>query len=445
MEEAARAMFTDLNHRYMKPKGKFANEHTSLQVSTESDFIQLLLELGPNLRSLSFVAGSSRYDLYIEKCLELRELTIMNWSKAQPVEALDTILKSCGKSLTSLCIISDNQLKSEHVESMIRNCHVLESLSFNQQVPRAKTDEFWQVLGATLKRLRWLNVRPGVEELSCVERNCEQLEDVEIATWPPHGPVIQFYKNLGDQLRVLHFSSSAYNPALSVMKEILSECPNVMLDLSIRVQIEEILRVLGAHVRKLGLESAPEPSTDFTNIAGALTSLTELRLLELNSSSLNFVEALFNKPKLNLSKLYVSRVNVFDYQEGAMMRSKNVLDIVAAKVHSLHEFACFSFYPIKVDSFAYLLQSNQQLQRLSITYNHVADSTSVSREVLEFNIKSLLNALVVRKSVAEFIVHFPGREIDPNQIRTACVPLRGRHLTVIVGGVQYLPSFYSSI
>ena len=440
--EAARVLFTDLIYGYSKPLDLIRSEYTSLRASRFKHFEQLIMELSPQLCSLAFAAKpAKKYNFYFEECSQLRELTIENWCSERITQPLDKLLESCGNSLIRLCILGNRQMKLVLLKSIIRHCRVLESLYFNDRAGSANMDEFWQVIGRTLKRLKCFSPIPPLptaEALDCVERHCRQLEDVEICASVSQFPVAEFYKNMGTRLRVLRLSTLGSIPSPEAMGQILSECPNVMVDVLFGSPTEEMLSVLGGCARKLRLECITEPSAYFENVANTLTGLTELRLENLHMDSSKFIEAFFNAPKPNLTKLSVDCVLVFDRLGDGLLRSTSVLETVARTVHSLREFECCSEHLLEPTSFESLLQSNRHLHRFTMTYSYNERTSNLE---MASNIKCLVQLLVKYESVVEFQVCLRYRKLFSNQIRNACVPLRTRQLNLIVGDVQYLPRF----
>ena len=452
--EGARDIFTELMYQYCSLGKQMGGKCTSLQVSKDAGFEQLLLELGPQLRSLSLEERQFEHDFSIEKCSQLHQLTIVHWGQASQV--LDRILKSCGNSLTHLCLLGDGHMNPANAKAIARHCRVLESLSFDDKMVLANMDELWREIGRTLRQLSCfspfvipLSLNPSIDleypatvALSLVERHCTQLQDVEIQAKSPPAPIVQFYKKLATRLRVLRFKCNAHIPTPQVMQEILNECPYAVVDIHIVNHAEDMLRVLGERVRNLKVECIAEPSAQFASIANALSGLTELSVYECHSNnSLKFIKALFNAPKPNLTKLFVNRVHVFEHQHGVVMRSMNVLEVVARTVHSLREFKCYSNHPLELSSFELLLQSNRHLRCFFLDY--FSDNDTANDADFELNSLRLVQSLVKYESMLEFEIVLPGRKKVLNQLRDACVPLRGRQLNLIVGAVQYLPSFFS--
>ena len=445
IREAGLSVFTALVYGYGQLRERIGREYISVRVLRATHFKELLEELSPQLRALAFASPrSKKCDFVIQNCSQLRELTIKNWSPNRTTQSLDQILKSCGNSLTHLCILGNGQMKTEVVESITRNCSAIESLSFNDRTSNVKMDEFWQVIGRTLKRLKCFSPvppRPSSEALACVTRHCQQLEDVEIVCSARQFPVAQFYKDMGSRLRVLRLGNRAGILTPQVLAEVLDECPNVIVDLSIEHQAEEMLRALGGRVRKLTLNWFLIPSAELISAANKLTRLTELELRGvLLMKSLKFVEGFFHTPRPQLTKLRITRTHAFDYQHGGLARSINVLDAIASTVHSLHEFECRSVNPLELVSFESLLKSNRKLRRFSVVYLY---NRGISNSDLEVNVKRLVQALAKYESLVEFEVHLNGRKIVSEEIRNACIPLRGRQLNVIAGNVHYLPRFHS--
>lgn len=449
MAEIALSMFTGLIYGHGMLRNQCGRECSSLQVFEDTQFKQLLTETSPQLRSLAFASERPKdYGFILENCSQLRKLIVKNLTLDRNAQPLDGILKSCGNSLTHLSILGDGQMKSEVVKLVSRHCSAIESLSYYDQSSVVKMDEFFQVIGRTLKRLKChspIPPYPTKEAFDCVAQHCKQLEDVEILCnhlYLIHFPIAQFYKNMGNQLRVLRLRTRAGTLTPQVMEEILNECPNVTVDLYVEYHAEEMLRVLGRRARKLRLSYFVEPSPELESAVGTLTGLTELNVCgsSLMKSS-KFVEALFNSPKPKLTKLFVGHIHACEYQNGWFKRTTNVLDVLASSVHSLREFECFAINPLECKSFEALLQSNRQLHRFSITYLY--NNGSVTNANLEFSIKCIVKSLVKYKWVGELEVQWPGRKIISNEIRNACVPLRDRQLNVIVGEVQYLPTFHS--
>ena len=453
LAEEARAMFIELTYgEYWGSVHVFERKRPSLQACRGADFSQLLIELGPQVRSL-FATGSQPFlsDFYFENCSHLRELTIKYLTSEGVTFTLSKILKSCGDSLTHLCLLGSGQMKPAHLELIIRHCRVLESLWFEDRMVSGKIEEFWKVVGRTLKRLKCRSLIPPYSTygaLNCVQRHCKLLEDVEFTWYPLRLPVLHFYKTLGTRLKILRFDYFAPIPTPQVMGEILNKCPNVVVDFTECVHTEGVLRVLGERVRKLELGSILNPSAEFTSIANALTGLSELELCEQDLKfSLKFVKALFNAPKPNLTKLYIPCVNVFEQQGNTLVDSMNVLDIIARTVQSLREFKCRSFNTIELASFEAVLQSNRDLRRIGINYFQ-RDADGLNPEC-RFNCIGLIRSLVKYRSVVDFYVDFkvlmPHWKIESNEIRNACVPLRSRQLNLTVDYHQYLPSFRKHI
>ena len=445
LAEEARALFIELTYGgYSGTMNVFERQRPSLRAWEAADFSQLLIELGPQVRSLLAASQPFLSDFYVENCSHLRELTIRDLSSKRVTFTLSRILKSCGDSLTHLCLLGNGQMKPAHLELIIRHCRVLESLRFDDRMVSAKMEEFWEAVGRTLKRLKcWSLIPPyaTLDALNCVERHCKLLEDVEFIRCPLQFPVLQFFKNLGTRLKVLRFGYYAPIPTPEVMALILNECPNVVFDLARHEYTEEALRMLGERVRKLKLVSILNPSAEFTNIANALTGLSELELCDPNLKySLKFVKALFNAPKPNLTKLYIPRVHFFERQGNTLVDSTNVLDTIARTVQSLREFKCCSCDPIESASFEAVLQSNRDLRRIKVSYEEEWDADALNPEC-RFNCISLIRSLVKCRSVVDFDVYLPDENIDCNEIRNACVPLRGRQLNLTVSYHQYLPSF----
>lgn len=440
--EIAQTMFSQLSYGNSQHRESFGSECSSLRVSKETDLSRLLLDLGPRLRSLTFETRLQEFDFYVEKCTQLRELTVKDWCPERPGRTVDRILKSCGHSLTHLNIYGSGQMRWQLVRSITNNCSALESLLLNDQtVLDVEMEKFWQVIGRTLKRLRCL---PSMKEqaLEFAERHCKLLEDVEIITNPLCFPFVQFYENLGAQLRMLRLNCFVCTRTPEVMAQILDKCPNVLVDVSIRGH-EKMLSVLCGRVRKLELSCISHPSVQFATMANAFTALTELRLNNLRSNSLKFAMDLFNSHLPNLAKLSVDDTHAFQLQGGALVPSLSVLDVVACNVHSLREFECRSSNPLDPQSFKSLLDSNRDLRRFTLTY--FSDGDTVSNTFFVINSVFLVQSLVQYSSVHEFEVCLPYRKIVSNQIRNACVPLRGRQLNLIVGEVQYLPTFLGPI
>ena len=146
-------------------------------------------------------------------------------------------------------------MKIEVVQSITHNCRAIKSLSFNNRTRNVKKDEFWQVIGRTLKRLK--NFSPilscsSSEALACMNQDFKQLEDVKILRNARKFPVAQFYKNMGSRLPVLRVGNRAGILMPQVLAEVLNEYLNVLVDFSMEYEEEEMLfRDVSGRVSKL--------------------------------------------------------------------------------------------------------------------------------------------------------------------------------------------------
>ena len=235
---------------------------------------------------------------------------------------------------------------------------------------------------------------------------------------------------------MLRFDGAIATPTPEVLAEILAKCRNAAVDIHIRKNAEAMLRVLGGRVRDLNLRCVESPTEQFAEIGDALTGLRELTVYSMRDSSRKVIEGLFNAPKSNLRKLIVDRIDVYDVGVGNM-ECVHVLEKAAGAAHFLRELECVGHVLMNPLVFRTLLSSNQQLERFKITYRTMA---SVSHfETFEDHIKRLVNELVAHKRLREFEVRASWKQVS-KEIRTACVPLRGRELNFIAGKVQYLPT-----
>ena len=124
MKEVAQVTFTELSYNYYPQRARklLRPEFASLRTSSDSDSNRLLLGLGPTLRSFAFGRRVLYCDLYVEKYVQLRELTIRHWSPRRDWRVLEELLKSCGHSLRNLCIIGNGQINSFYEEPITRHC-----------------------------------------------------------------------------------------------------------------------------------------------------------------------------------------------------------------------------------------------------------------------------------------------------------------------------------
>ena len=180
MKEVVQVMFTELSYRYYPQLAQklLRREFASLQTSSDSDLNILLFGLGPTLRSLTFGRRVLYCDLYVEKCVQLRELTIRHWSPRRDRRVLEELQKSCGHSLRNLCIIGNGQMNSFYEEPIIRHCRALESFSYDDRIVTANMEQLWSAIGLTLKRLTCsTSTVPciAIEQLECVEQRSKQL------------------------------------------------------------------------------------------------------------------------------------------------------------------------------------------------------------------------------------------------------------------------------
>ena len=88
---------------------------------------------------------------------------------------------------------------------------------------------------------------------------------------------------MGSRLRVLKLGPTRNEFPEQTMTEILNECPNMIADLAICTDDEELLRVLGARVRKLALVCFFHISLQFRGTANTLTRLIEMSISKLIS------------------------------------------------------------------------------------------------------------------------------------------------------------------
>ncbi len=446
----AQSLFTslDLFVAEQSPDDAFS----ALRTTTLSLFNKLLIKQGPQLTKLSFASAPSRYCIqaqqfefasgtYFEYCRHLRELTISDcssWRKPEPLP-LEPIFTACGDVLQKLTILGNTHLHTPFVEAIMRHCRSLESLSLSQETVGVKMHLFWQVIGQKLKRLSCF---PPCSPYNCrtvllpISRYCKKLEDVEITGHMRTIPPVKFYSDMGERLRVLHFHSSSATPMPDELAKILENCPHAMVDIFIRDNEEQLLRVLGDRVRNLTLHCIPMPSDEFVDIADKLTSLRKLSVTSMNEDSAEFAKAMFNAPKPNLEMLSLSCVNMLDgLREGGA--EFNLLAELGRKVCTLREFSFLSWVKFDSQACVSVVNSNRQLRRLTASFGN----TNYTREVLLSHIKKVVRALVNHESISEVRIHLIGRKFFSKEICDACLPLRRRELTLIVGNVQYLPTF----
>ena len=446
----ARSMFTSLDLLVAEEAREAA--FSALHTSSLALFKKLLIEQGPRLTKLSFASAPSRFlrpehqfgfanGAYFEYCCQLRELTIADfsiWREQEPL-SLEPILTACGGVLQKLTILGNTHLHTAFVDSVMRHCRALESLSLSQETVNIKMNLFWQVVGLKLKRLSCF---PPCSPNKCrsallpISRYCKKLEDVEITGHMRTIPSLNFYYEMGKRLRVLHFQSSCAMPTPDEFEKILENCPHAMVDIYIRRNGEELLRVLGDRVRNLRLRCIQTPSDEFVDIADRLTSLCELTVTAMNNTSVKFARALFNAPKPNLEVLSLPCVDMFDpLNEGA--DEFNLLAELGRKACALREFSFSSWIKFDFQAFVSVINANRQLRRLTA----VCRRNTYTKEVLLSHIKEVVCALVKHESIRELGIHLFLKNLSSKEISDAYVPLRGRELNVIMGNVQYLPTY----
>ena len=445
LTRVARSLFTslDLLVAELSPEAAFSALHTSSQTLFE----KLLIEQGPRLSKLSFATGSSLLSMqaqqfgfangaYFEYCSQLRELTVLDcsiWREQEPL-SLEPILTACGGVLQKLVILGNSHLHTPFVESVIRHCRALESLSLSQETVSMKMYQFWQAIGPKLKRLSChppCSPNSSKNALVPISRYCKKLEDVEITGRLRTIPSVKFYSDIGKRLRVLHFHSLSAMPTPDEFAKILENCPHVMVDIFVMKNAEELLRVLGDRVRNLRLRCIPRPSDEFVDIADKLTSLRKLTVTSINENSAKFAKAMFNAPKPDLKILSLTRVDLFDdLREGGA--EFNLLAELGRKVCNLREFSFSSCIKLDSQACVSIINSNRELRKLSM----VCLKTNDTKEILLRHIKEVVRALMKHDSIREFSIHFSVTKLPPTEIWDAFVPLRGRELNVIVGDAR---------
>lgn len=387
-----------------------------------SVYCDLVMEQGPRLHELSFdLDYQPRFcdGKIFEFCTSLRSLSIGHrHSKLN----LNPILTACGTYLRELHVQREEVLTGDHVQAIRKHCRSLQRLTLAHETADVPLGKLWRDIGATIRRL---SIGPP-RNVGDVALYCPLLDDLEVSV---RARSEELLVSLGVQLRHIRFVQRDSCPRPDALARILASCRNARVHAWVTKDTASTLLVLGARLVQLRVRDAKCGDDELGDALAVCSSNVEEAHVELRKSSMPFVKRFFectpNLQKLNLSRVFVD--------------NKNLLCLLSRRVRTVVEFSCTTQRPLDDLMVAPFIGANVRLRKLWIANKITGATKKEAKDLVEQCAARMVRAIYGHPALAEVVVCDAHRKGVSKQIADACVSMRGRHIDIIVGDVQYMP------
>ncbi len=354
-----------------------------------------------------------------------------------PVPPLGILFKTCGDSLREL-YIEVNQNILFVASLIILHCNKLEILHLRGIQFIGPMLPVLRVVGKTLKRFLLYLHKTKPSYPTCARMIAEALPLVRELDMPSVYAA-RVATRVGHFLRVLTINETS-ETAISKDEAIalMEACPNAIVRANHPLK-PDCVRVLGERLTVMTmhcwdydkiLRKENSESKRLLGTFASLKNLEELKMTSPNSKSRLLLDSFFFVPKTHLRKLVLYEIKLVDEEK------VHVFDRIAKYVSSLVEFSCWTaVLPTQVDCLQ-LFRANRKLKDFRLFTRQARDPVAdyVNSAAL------LIRGLIYCPSLAEVSFELGSNVKWSSIVADACVPLRGRRISLEVGGTKYLPA-----